>query len=154
MPTWTTPMRAKRHSVTPPLGGWPWAAVRGPYSLTWCGAATRSRRTITRFQVQHHFLWASSRRLAVQEETNKRHQCESDHCQRKGEGQSETSASNFTKRPTVETGRNHSNSYSQRTKGTQSKRRNTLIPRKAQNVQTKPTAQAIKLFTRKKQSWA
>ena len=52
------------------------------------------------------FLWAFSRRLVAQEETSNRHQCWSNNCQRKGEGQSEASASPSTKRPTVETRRN------------------------------------------------
>ena len=42
----------------------------------------------------------------------------------------------------------------QRNKEAQSERKNTLIPKKAQNVRTKPTTRAIKLFTRKKQSQA
>ena len=53
------------------------------------------------------FSWTFSRRFVAQEKTHNRHQCQSDYCQRKREGQSAASASPSTKRPKVETRRNH-----------------------------------------------
>ena len=99
----------------------------------------------------------------AQEDANNRHQCQSDQQTNKGDGHllPQKAHCRKEKKPLIPTEpplrlrkvvpgtsfQPSKNSHTQRTESTQSKKRNTLIPKKAQHVQ--PNQPLIKLFTSK-----